>query len=86
MSTSVEVQHFAFDGAFHRTEGSDPRELSFTRIDARTIEQETRRGTEVTVHRRITVTADGTTLTYVANGKSANGTAYSNDTRVYEKR
>ena len=86
MSTSVEVQHFAFDGAFHRTEGSDPRELSFTRIDARTIEQETRRGTEITVHRRITVAADGTTLTYVANGKSGNGTAYSNDTRVYEKR
>jgi hypothetical protein len=84
-STSVEVQHFAFDGAFHKTEGSDPRELSFTRPDARTIEQDTRRGTEITVHRRITLAADGKTMTYVANGKSGNGTPYSNDTRVYEK-
>jgi hypothetical protein len=86
MSTAVEIQHFAFDGAFHQTEGSDPRELSFTRTDARTIEQETRRGSEITVHRRITLAADGKTITYVANGKSGNGTPYSNDTRVYEKR
>jgi hypothetical protein len=85
-STSVEVQHFAFDGAFHQTEGSDPRELSFTRPDARTIEQDTRRGSQITVHRRIALAADGKTMTYIANGKSGNGTPYSNDTRVYEKR
>jgi hypothetical protein len=60
--------------------------LSFTRIDARTIEQQTRRGTEVTVQRRITQAADGMTITYVANGKSGNGTPYSNDTRVYEQK
>src|SRR5436190_11316631 len=27
--TSVEIHHYNFDGAFHQTEGSDPRELSF---------------------------------------------------------
>lgn len=29
--TSVEIHHYVFDGAFHATEGSDPRELSFRR-------------------------------------------------------
>jgi hypothetical protein len=85
-TTSVEIQHFNADGAFHRTEGSDPRELSFRRVDGTTLEQDTRRGTEVTVHRRIEVSNDGKTLTYVANGKSGNGTPYTNDTRVYERR
>ena len=85
-TTSVEVQHFVFDGAFHRTDGSDPRELSFRRVDANTIEQDTRRGTEVTVHRRIEVSNDLRTMTYVANGKSGSGQAYTNDTRVYDRR
>jgi hypothetical protein len=85
-STSVEIHHFNFDGAFHRTEGSDPRELSFKRVDASTVEQDTRRGTEVTVHRRIQISADGKTMTYIANGKSGSGQPYANDTRVYEKR
>src|SRR4051794_32903933 len=57
-TTSVEIQHFNMDGAFHRTEGSDPRELSFRRVDGNTLEQDTRRGTEVTVHRRIEVSRD----------------------------
>ena len=85
-STSVEIQHFVFDGAFHPTEGSDPRELSFTRTDRRTIEQDTRRNGSVTVHRHITLSDDGRTLTYVANGRSGNGQAYTNDTRVYDKK
>jgi hypothetical protein len=84
--TSVEVQHFNFDGGFHQTEGSDPRELSFRRVDARTIEQETRRNGQVTVRRRIQLAADGKTLTYVASGASGGGQKYDNDTRVYEKR
>jgi hypothetical protein len=84
--TSVEVQHFIFDGSFHQTEGSDPRELSFRRVEARTIEQETRRNGQVTVRRRIQLSPDGKTLTYVASGTSGGGTKYENDTRVYEKR
>src|SRR5262249_46102514 len=35
--TSVEIHHYNFDGGFHQTEGSDPRELSFRRGDANTI-------------------------------------------------
>ncbi len=85
-STSVEIQHFVFDGAYHQTEGSDPRKLSCTRTDRRTIEQDTRRNGAVTVHRHITVSDDGRALTYVANGRSGNGQAYTNDTRVYEKK
>ena len=83
---SVEIQHFIFDGSFHQTEGSDPRELSFRRVDARTIEQETRRNGQVTVRRRIQLATDGKTLTYVASGTSGGGQKYENDTRVYEKR
>lgn len=84
--TSVEIQHFNFDGAFHRTEGSDPRELSFKRIDARTIEQQTRRNGEITVTRRIQLSPDGRSMTYVASGVSGGGQRYTDDTRVYEKR
>jgi hypothetical protein len=84
--TSVEIQHFNFDGAFHKTEGSDPRELSFTRVDARTIEQQTRRNGQITVTRRIQLSADGKTMTYIASGVSGGGQKYTDDTRVYEKR
>ena len=35
-STSVEIHHYNFDGSFHQTEGSDPRELSFKRVDQNT--------------------------------------------------
>lgn len=83
--TSVEIQHFNFDGAFHQTEGSDPRELSFKRVDARTIEQQTRRNGQITVTRRIQLSPDGKTMTYVASGVSGGGQRYTDDTRVYEK-
>src|SRR6185369_4165754 len=36
--TSVEIHHYNFDGAFHQTEGSDLRELSFRRVDQSTID------------------------------------------------
>jgi hypothetical protein len=84
-STSVEVQHWNFDGAFHQTEGSDPRELSFKHPDPNTVEQDTRRSTGITVHRHITLSRDGKTLTYVADGASGNGQKYTGDTRVYRR-
>jgi hypothetical protein len=40
-STSVEIHHYNFDGSFHHTEGSGPRELSFRCVDQNTIEQDT---------------------------------------------
>ena len=85
-STSVEIHHYNFDGAFHQTEGSDPRELSFKRADRMTIEQDTRRNGQVTVHRHVELSKDGKTLTAVASGVTGGGQKYENDTRVYEKR
>lgn len=84
-STSVEIQHFIFDGGFHQTEGSDPRELSFQRVNRNTIEQDTRRNGTITVHRHIEVSKDGKTMTYTANGTMGSGQKYTNDIRVYEK-
>jgi hypothetical protein len=84
--TSVEIHHYNFDGGFHQTEGSDPRELSFRRIDANTIDQDTRRNGQITVHRRIQLSADGKTMTLVASGTTGGGQRYDNDTRVYEHR
>jgi hypothetical protein len=83
--TSVEIQHFNFDGGFHQTEGSDPRALSFKRADADTIEQDTSRNGTITVHRHITVSRDGKVLTYVANGVTGGGQSYANDIRVYRR-
>jgi hypothetical protein len=84
--TSVEIHHYNFDGGFHQTEGSDPRELSFRRVEANTIEQDTRRNGEITVHRRIQLSADGKTMTLVASGTTGGGQKYENDTRVYDRR
>ncbi len=85
-ATRVEVQHYILDGRFHRTEGTDPRELSFTRVGARAIESDTRRNGEITVKRRIELSPDGRTLTMTASGASGSGQKYANDTRVYEKK
>ena len=85
-STNVEIHHYNFDGNFHQTEGSDPRELSFRRVDPNTIEQETRRNGQVTVNRRIELSKDGKTMTFTASGTTGGGQKYSNDTRVYEKK
>jgi hypothetical protein len=83
---SVEIHHYIFDGNFHQTEGGDPRELSFTRTSRRTIESDTRRNGQMTVHRRFELSEDGKTMTVVASGVSGGGQKYTNDTRVYERR
>jgi len=85
-STSVEIHHYNFDGSFHQTEGSDPRELSFKRVDQNTIEQDTRRSGTITVHRHIELARDGKKMTLTANGTTGSGQRYTNDIRVYEKR
>jgi hypothetical protein len=84
--TSVEIHHYHFDGAFHRTEGSDPRELSFKRIDRRTIESDTRRNGQITVTRRFVLAEDGTSMTVTASGVTGGGQKYTNDTRVYDRK
>src|SRR5712691_8593304 len=85
-STSVEIHHYKFDGSFHQTEGSDPRELSFKRIDQNTIEQETRRNGQITVNRHIELSKDGKTMTFTASGTTGGGQKYTNDIRVYDKK
>ena len=85
-STSVEIHHYNFDGSFHQTEGSDPRELSFKRVDQNTIEQDTRRSGTITVHRHIELSRDGKTITLTANGMTGGGQKYTNNFRVYEKK
>jgi hypothetical protein len=84
--TSVEIHHYNFDGNFHQTEGSDPRELSFKRIDRRTIESDTRRNGQVTVNRRFVLAEDGETITVTASGVTGGGQKYANDTRVYDRK
>jgi hypothetical protein len=85
-STSVEIHHYNFDGSFHQTEGSDPRELSFKRVGPNVIEQDTRRNGVITVHRHIELSKDGKTMTVAANGTTAAGQKYTNDIRIYEKK
>ena len=85
-STSVEIHHYNFDGSFHQTEGSDPRELSFRRVDQNAIEQDTRRNGQITVTRRIELSRDGKTMTFTASGTTGGGQKYTNDIRVYEKK
>jgi hypothetical protein len=85
-STSVEIHHYNFDGGFHQTEGSDPRELSFKRVGANTIEQDTRRNGTITVHRHIELSGDGKRMTVTANGVTGGGQKYTDDIRVYEKK
>ena len=82
----VEIHHYIFDGAFHQTEGGDPRELSFKRVDRRNIESDTKRNGQITVNRRFQLSEDGRTMTVIANGTSGGGQKYVNDTRVYEKK
>lgn len=84
--TGVEIHHYNFDGGFHQTEGSDPRELSFKRIDRRTIESDTRRNGQITVNRRFVLSEDGKTMTVTASGVTGGGQKYTNDTRVYDRK
>jgi hypothetical protein len=82
----AEVHHYKFDGNPHLTEGGDPRHLTFKRTGPRLAEITVIRSGQVTATRRVEVSADGKTLSFNATGKSANGTPYANDLRVYEKK
>jgi hypothetical protein len=85
-STSVEIHHYNFDGSFHPTEGGDIRELSFKRIDRRTIESDTRRSGQITVNRRFVLADNGKTMTVTASGVTGGGQKYTNDRRVYDRK
>jgi hypothetical protein len=72
--SSTEVHPVAFDGKPHQTTGGDPREISYKRVDANTIERTQNRAGKISVDTE-QVSKDGKTLTV----KQANAV------RVYDK-
>ncbi len=82
----AEVHHYSFDGNPLPTEGGDPRHLTFKRTGPRSADIDVIRSGQLTATRRMEVSSDGKTLSFTGTGKSANGTPYSNDLRVYEKK
>lgn len=60
--SSTEVHPVAFDGQPHQTTGGDPREISYKRIDANTIERTHNRSGKISVDTE-QVSKDGKTLT-----------------------
>jgi hypothetical protein len=70
----IEIHSYIFDGNFHRTEGGDPREISYERLDANTIERTTRRNGQITIDKE-EISKDGRTLTVTQ----------ANSTRVFDK-
>jgi len=73
--SSTETHPVAFDGKPHQTTGGDPREISYKRIDANTIERTHNRDGKISVDTE-QVSKDGKTLTVTQAAA----------VRVYEKR
>jgi hypothetical protein len=71
----IEIHSYIFDGNFHKTEGGDPREISYKRLDANTIERTTKRNGQISVDKE-EVSKDGKTLTVTQP----------NSTRVFDKK
>lgn len=65
--SSTEIHPVAFDGKPHQTDGGDPREISYKRIDANTVERTQNRAGKITVDQE-QVSKDGKTLTVTQPG------------------
>jgi hypothetical protein len=80
-------EHFSasFDGKPYQTNGGDPRQIALTRIDARTLEQVTFRDGKESSRSRITVSADGKTMTNSGNGVNGRGVPYTDNVVVYDR-
>ena len=65
--SSTEIHPVAFDGKPHQTDGGDPREISYKRIDANTVERTQNRAGKITVGQE-QVSKDGKTLTVTQPG------------------
>ena len=72
--SSTETHPVAFDGKPHQTTGGDPREISYKRIDANTIERTHNRDGKISVDTE-QVSNDGKTLTVTQ----------ANAMRIYDK-
>jgi hypothetical protein len=81
----AELHHYRFDGSPALTEGGDARHLTFKRTGARSADITVIRNGQVTATRRMELSTDGRKLSFDASGRSANGTPYTNDLRVYDK-
>jgi hypothetical protein len=80
-------EHFSakFDGKPYQTNGGDPRQIALTRIDARTLEQVTIRNGKESSRSRITVSADGKTMTNTGSGANGRGVPYTDNVVVYDR-
>ena len=80
-------EHFSakFDGKDNQTNGGDPRVIALTRMDARTLEQVTKRNGKESSRSRITVSADGKTMTSAGNGVNGRGEPYTDNVVVYDR-
>lgn len=65
--SSTEIHPVVFDGKPHQTDGGDPREISYKRIDANTVERTQNRAGRITVDQE-QVSKDGKTLTVTQPG------------------
>lgn len=80
-------EHFSakFDGKDNQTNGGDPRVIALTRINDRTLEQVTKRNGKESSRSRITVSADGKTMTNSGNGVNGRGEPYKDNLIVYDR-
>ena len=80
-------EHYSarFDGKDYPTNGGDPRVVSLTRIDDRTIEQITKRNGQISSRSRIVVSQDGKTLTSTGNGVNGRGEPYTDQVQVFDR-
>lgn len=65
--SSTEIHPVAFDGKPHQTDGGDPREITYKRIDANTVERTQNRAGKISVDQE-QVSKDGKTLTVTQPG------------------
>lgn len=65
--SSTEIHPVVFDGKPHQTDGGDPREISYKRINATTVERTQNRAGKISVDQE-QVSKDGKTLTVTQPG------------------
>jgi hypothetical protein len=80
-------EHYSakFDGTEFSTNGGDPRVIVLKRIDERTVDTITKRNGKETSHQRITVSADGKTMTATGSGVNGRGEPYENQVQVFDR-
>ncbi len=80
-------EHYSakYDGKPYQTNGGDPRHISLTRIDDRTLEQVTLRDGKESSRTRVSISADGKTMTTLGNGVNGRGDPYKDSLVIYDR-